>query len=137
MPKGEAMQSWTVSAAPCVFPRGDFLWSPTMKMRPGERERMSNRAPRVFQCRGFVWSSSWARVVGHVTVDGKKMTATPCTLSYREKRMFPPATKKGPAVVDSQNEEAAAPHTSGCVTRFVRFILIVLVDFTYVATITT
>ena len=48
MPEGEAMQPRTESAAPRVFPRGDFLWSPAMKMRPSDRARMSNRAPCVF-----------------------------------------------------------------------------------------
>ena len=46
--KGEAMRPRTENAAPRVFPRGDFLWSLAMKVRPGDRARMSSRAPRVF-----------------------------------------------------------------------------------------
>ena len=114
MPKGEAMRPRTENAAPRVFPRGDFLWSPAMKMRPGNRARMSSRAPRVFPRRDLRWSSSRAEVVDHATADGKKMAAAPCTSSRRGKRVLPPAKKKGPSVVDSQKEDAVALHTSRC-----------------------
>ena len=114
MPKGEAMRPRTKSAAPRVFPRGDFLWSPAMKMRPGNRARMSSRAPRVFPRRDLRWNSSRARVEGHATADGKKVAAAPCTSSRRGKRVLPSAKKKGPTAADSQKEEAAAPHISRC-----------------------
>ena len=90
------------------------MWSPAMKVRPSDRARMSNRAPRVFPRRDLRWNSSRARVEGHATADGKKVAAAPCTSSHRGKRVLPSAKKKGPTAADSQKEEAAAPYISRC-----------------------